>query len=70
MKRSRIFKQISFVIALSTMLGGVSSCSNKLDKETLPSVTTTESVVETTETTPEETERTLGSRVSKGDAPR
>ena len=60
MSRSKIFKQISFVIALSTMLGGVSSCSNKLDKETLPSVTTTESVVETTETTPEETERTLG----------
>ena len=60
MKKSRFFIHVSAVLVFSIALGAFVSCSNKLDKETLPSVTTTESFEETSETSAEETERTIG----------
>ena len=56
------FKKIlSLVLSLSLILGIFTACSNKLDKETLPSVTeTSETETEPSETTPESTEPAHG----------
>lgn len=56
------FKKISsLVLSLSLILGILTACSNKLDKETLPSVTeTSETETEPSETTPESTEPAHG----------